>query len=134
MPRTALLAMIALTLLLVVPRASHAQSQVALSADVAHAKTCVESFYDPDHYNWYSFKNTCSESINVTACHIEGTGACLWSATIKPGKSSSTGETRAEVQNGGGMRYYVCPAGYTAMGPNNKFLKHGDTSYVCQKE
>jgi hypothetical protein len=94
---------------------------------------CIRSFYDPDMYNWYSFENTCSEAVAVTFIPYNpgyGGGAV---DSLSPGRATSTGDTRDEIQRKQGYELYVCPAGFLPVDGNDRYVSRVNTMFRCKR-
>lgn len=81
---------------------------------------CIRSFYDPNMYNWYSFENTCSEALSITFIPYNpgfGGGAVDY---LGPGRATSTGASRDEMQRKEGFELYVCPTGFMPVDGNDR--------------
>lgn len=116
---------------------------IAIPARSAHAQRaterggthdrCTTSFYDPDMYNWFAFKNSCTYDISVEACG-EDRGGCWTMDRIRPGKKDNFGQSRAEIQAMGGVVAYVCRAGWIAVDGRDQPIDGGRHPYKCKDE
>ena len=94
---------------------------------------CIRQFYDPAMYNWLAYENTCSESLSVTFVPNQpghGGGGAM---DLGPGRHSSIGLSRAEVQDNGGFELYVCPVGYIPVGPNGGYVTRVIPEFRCKR-
>ena len=51
---------------------------------------CIKEFYDPEMYNYLTFKNTCTESLTVVLIAKDGSGAG-GTIELRPGGKDSVG-------------------------------------------
>jgi len=94
---------------------------------------CIREFYDPNMYNWFSFENTCSEALSVTFIPYDpGFGASAVDY-LGPGRSTSTGDSRDEIQRKRGYELYVCPAGFLPVDGNDRYVTRVNTMFRCKR-
>jgi hypothetical protein len=92
---------------------------------------CISFFYDRDRYNWYSFRNNCSETLHVTyGLKLQGG---LSATDVAAGGKQSTGWDSAYVTKGGGVNMAVCRAGYIPVLSSGAYWTLG-SSYSCKKQ
>jgi hypothetical protein len=93
---------------------------------------CVRTFFDRDHYGWYSVENQCSEPIQVVVVSTRPG----WSGamTLRPHRKDSTGHSRSEVERLGGFRLFVCRDGYYPVDPTGRYVNRADTKYRCKRQ
>ena len=124
----ALLVMLGCVALVLIPTASFAQKYRS-----PEWNGCIQQFYDPDFYNWLSFRNTCSEALAVTYIGRKpGYGGSLME--LRPGRKNSTGWTRKEVDGWNGFELYVCPLGYVPVDANDQYVRKVDTKFRCRQK
>src|ERR1700733_14102420 len=115
-------------LLLVIAATHEAKSQEFTSP----IPECAREFYDPQMYHWISYENTCAGAIHVTLVGMSKpySGAL----DIKSGRHQSPGISAKEVEAVGGVRTYVCPAGYLAVNAadNKLIIAKVVNRYVCK--
>jgi hypothetical protein len=95
---------------------------------------CIRPFYDPSFHNWFSFQNTCSESVHLAVAteNVGGDGA--WN--ISPGGKVSTGNSRSEQEAYGRIHTYVCPRGYFPVDGADNYatsIRPIPSTYRCKK-
>jgi hypothetical protein len=94
---------------------------------------CVRSFFDPNMYGWYSFENTCGEALSITFIPYNpgfGGGAVDY---LGPGRSTSTGNSREEIQRKQGYELYVCPTGFLPVDGNDRYVSRVNTMFRCKR-
>ena len=94
---------------------------------------CIRSFFDPQMYNWYSFENTCGEALSITFIPYNpgfGGGAVDY---LGPGRSTSTGNSREEIQRKQGFELYVCPTGFLPVDGNDRYVSRVNTMFRCKR-
>jgi hypothetical protein len=94
---------------------------------------CIRSFYDSNMYNWYSFENTCGEALSVTFVPYNpgyGGGAVDY---LGSGRSTSTGDTREEMQRKQGYELYVCPTGFMPVDGDGRYVTRVNTMFRCRR-
>jgi hypothetical protein len=106
-----------------------AQAQEYLSPEF---NQCIREFYDPAMYHWLAYENLCGHSISIVYIpYHPGYGGSLMD--LGPGRHSSTGFDRREVQEKGGFELYVCPAGYSPVDAQNNYVTRVNTRFRCKK-
>lgn len=125
--RTALIVPTLLVLLLV----SKGQASAQQYEPGGYYNQCIGSFYDPDMYNWYSYRNSCSETIRVTYCARNSGGGC-YAMTLRSGRKDSTGWSRDEVNRKGGFTVYACREGWYPVDVRGEPVRPGTGAYRCR--
>lgn len=93
---------------------------------------CVSDFYDPGMYNWFSYRNDCSETLSITFCamDVHYCGAMR----LGPGRHATTSDTQAEHRAKGGYRKYICRDGFLPVNTNDDPINSGKiTRYRCKR-
>ncbi|MGD0736222.1 MAG: hypothetical protein ABR976_13795 [Terracidiphilus sp.] len=114
---------------------------VLISHPKAHAQqyaqpqeNCVTDFYDPAMYSWLSYRNNCGTAVHVQFVSNRPSGIS-GSMDINPGGHQNTGRSANEVNAAGGVRRYVCPAGYLAFDTSGKMIMNvAVISYTCKQQ
>jgi hypothetical protein len=94
---------------------------------------CIRTFFDPNMYNWYSFENTCSEALSITFIPYSpgfGGGAVDY---LGPGRATSTGNSREEMQRKQGYELYVCPTGFMPVDGSDRYVSRVNTMFRCRR-
>jgi hypothetical protein len=94
-------------------------------------QTCVETFFDQSMYGWLALRNTCTMSISVT--HMGRDGTHSGSVDIRAGGHVSTGYSRTEWEQAGGIVFAVCNGGYRTIEANRQFWSHPNADFLCAK-
>ncbi len=97
----------------------------------ASLQHCLRAFYDPNRYNWLTLENTCSVGIHVV--FRSRTGYSSGSVELNPGRSSSTGSSRREVEQVGGLAYAVCPLGSSPRTADGRYWDNATAAYHCEQ-
>lgn len=94
---------------------------------------CIRTFYDPSMYNWYAFENTCGEALSITFIPYNpgyGGGAVDY---LGPGRTTSTGNSRDEIQRKQGFELYVCPTGFMPVDGSDRYVSRVNTMFRCKR-
>jgi hypothetical protein len=99
---------------------------------VADAGHCVSAFYDPNYYDWLSYKNICGSSIYVVFYSRDShhTG----SLDIAPGSTGHTAWTQTESNSFGGFENYACPEGTVPVGPGGEYVIGPNIRFRCKEK
>ncbi len=87
--------------------------------------SCVQSFYDPNEYNWYAFRDVCNQPIDITWCANNNPNDCF-EHEAQPGGSTNTADSQSEVNSYGGSSLAICPAGYHPWGASGSWAAGED--------
>ena len=94
---------------------------------------CIRQYYDPNMYNWLAFENVCSQSLSIVYIpNSPGYGGSKMD--LSPGRHSSTGFSRSEVQSKSGFELYVCPAGFIPVSMNNEYVNRVIPEFKCRRQ
>jgi len=86
---------------------------------------CIQTFYDPDMYNWYSMRNTCSFKIHWTSVNPGGSG------DIRAGGKASNGQSRAEMAQYSDTEFVFCREGFVPVDGSGRYWRGGP--YRCRR-
>ena len=95
------------------------------------ATQCLQGYYDPNSYNWLTYRNNCNEEVHVTL--VSGDGSNVGAIDLGPGRHDGPGLTANEVRAIGGMEAYACPAHYAAVGSDGEPLRRQASAFRCKK-
>ena len=93
--------------------------------------SCIRQFYDASMYNWFSYENTCSQTLSITYIANKPPYGS-YSADIRPGRKTSTGWDREEVDQRGGFFVYVCPENYLPVDGQDRFVTRPNVQFRCK--
>jgi hypothetical protein len=93
--------------------------------------SCIKEFYDPEMYNWLTFKNTCSQALTIVFVAKDGSGAS-GSMDLRPGAKDSVGKLAGKASKVGGFEFYVCQVGYVPMDDSGKVVDKPRSNFRCQ--
>lgn len=110
-----------------------AQPPKALSQrhEIPKLTSCIREFYDPEMYNYLTYKNTCTESLTVVFVAKDRSGV-TGSMDLRPGAKDSVGKLNGTTAKVGGFELYVCPVGSTPVDDNNQAVTKPETAFHCQ--
>jgi hypothetical protein len=95
--------------------------------------TCIKSFWDPQFYNWLSYENDCSQPIYLEFIFNHATGwAMTGSMNLAPGAHANTGRSNSDINQAGGMEFYVCPVGSLPVDLNGQLLQSNVSEFKCK--
>lgn len=77
---------------------------------------CIGTLYDPNHYNWYSYRNNCGQALYLRFCSQNNPSTC-GALTLASGATGSTGETQTEVNALGEYVVAACTADHHPVTP-----------------
>src|SRR5262249_29154520 len=94
--------------------------------------SCIHEFYDSSMYNWLAFENACGQRLSVTYIGYNYPYSS-YAADINPGKKTSTGLTRREVDERGGFELYVCESGFLPVDASDQYVTRPNTQFRCKE-
>jgi len=92
---------------------------------------CIKEFYDPEMYNWLTFRNSCTESLTIVFVAKDQSGVS-GTMDLRPGGKDSVGSMKGVVPKVGQFEIYVCRLGYEPVDGENKVVSKPGTSVRCQ--
>jgi hypothetical protein len=91
---------------------------------------CIREFYDRGYNNWYAYENQCDVPVSLT--YVCRDGNCAGGGMhLSPGRRDSTGMSRREVDEKGGLIAAICPEGYIPVNARDNYWRGGQ--YRCKK-
>ena len=113
---------------------ANAQSAFAQRHEIPPLNSCIREFYDPEMYNYLTFKNNCSQSLTIVFIAKDGSGAG-GTTDLRPGGKDSVGRSAGgRVPKIGDFQLYVCPVGYMPVDDNGKVVSKPQSSFKCQSK
>ncbi len=109
----------------------NAESTFAQRHEIPVLNSCIREFYDPEMYNYLTYKNNCSHSLTIVFVAKDGSGAG-GTMDLRPGGKDSVGMFAGRVSKIGGFQLYVCLVGYLPVDDNGKVVSKPRTSFQCQ--
>ena len=109
---------------------SHAFAQ---RHEIPPLNSCIKEFYDPEMYNYLTFKNTCSQSLTLVFVPKDGSGAG-GRMDLRPGGKDSVGKSHGKDPKPGSFALYVCQTGYVPVDDNNQLVSKPASNFRCQQE
>jgi len=103
----------------------------AQSHEVPLLKSCIREFYDPEMYDYLTFKNNCSQAMTIVFVAKDDSGR-NGSMDLRPGAKDSVGRLGGRVSKVGDFELYVCVLGYVPVDDNGKVVSKPRTSFRCQ--
>lgn len=119
------LAFAAVFLICLISRVAHAQQEYGQIMS-----GCVQEFYDPQSYNWLSYRNTCNEDIYVS--WVSRSPGLNGASDIGPGRKANTGWSAREIAAKGGIVAYACAKGYLPVDPEDNPITRQVPQYRCK--
>ncbi len=101
--------------------------------EIPQLNSCIKEFYDPEMYNYLTFKNTCSQSLTVVLVAKDGSGAG-GTMELRPGGKDSVGRSKGKEPKPGSFELYVCPTGNIPVDENNEVVSKPGSSFRCQQK
>jgi hypothetical protein len=93
---------------------------------------CISTFYDDYRHGWLTFRNSCDVSLDVLyMARLAPYAASV--ATVKPGRTESTGQSRSEVAQQGNFHLYVCPEHMLPVDANDRYVSRPNQLYRCKR-
>lgn len=113
------------TLTIAIPSVSHAQRH-----EIPPLNSCIKEFYDPEMYNYLTFKNTCAQSLTVVLIAKDGSGGG-GTMELRPGGKDSVGRSAGKEPKPGSFELYVCPTGNIPVDDNNQLVSKPGSNFRC---
>lgn len=100
--------------------------------EIPALNSCIREFYDPEMYNYLTFKNTCSQALTVVFVPKDGSGTS-GSMDLRAGAKDSVGRSASgRVPKVGGFQLYVCLLGEMPVDENGKVVSKPRSSFTCK--
>jgi hypothetical protein len=110
----------------------NAESAFAQRHEIPAFNSCIREFYDPEMYNYLTYKNNCSQSLTIFFVAKDGSGAD-GSMDLRPGGKDSVGRLAdGRVRKIGDFQLYVCLVGYMPVDEKGKVVSKPRSSFQCQ--
>lgn len=101
--------------------------------EIPQLNSCIKEFYDPEMYNYLTFKNTCSQSLTVVLIAKDGSGTG-GTMELRPGGKDSVGRSAGKEPKPGSFELYVCPTGNIPVDDNNRLVSKPGSSFRCRQK
>jgi len=112
----------------------NAGSAFAQRHKIPPLNSCIREFYDPEMYNYLTFKNNCSQSLTIVFVAKDGSGAG-GSTDLRPGGKDSVGRLAdGRVPKIGDFQLYVCRVGYVPVDDNGKIDSKPQSNFQCERK
>ncbi len=98
--------------------------------EIPPLNSCIKEFYDPEMYNYLTFKNTCSQSLTVVLIAKDGSGAG-GTMELRPGGKDSVGRSAGKEPKPGSFELYVCPTGNIPVDDNDQLVNKPGSNFRC---
>ena len=110
----------------------NAESAFAQRHEIPAFNSCIREFYDPEMYDYLTFKNNCSQSLTIVFVAKDGSSAG-GSTDLRPGGKDSVGRLAGgRVPKVGEFQLYVCLVGYVPVDDKGKVVSKPRSSFQCQ--
>ena len=102
--------------------------------EIPRLNSCISEFYDPEMYNYLTFKNNCAQSLTVVLVAKDGSGAG-GTMELRPGGKDSVGRNheKGKEPKPGSFELYVCPTGNIPVDDNNEKVSKPGSNFKCQQ-
>ena len=101
--------------------------------EIPPLNSCIKEFYDPEMYNYLTFKNTCSQSLTIVFVPKDGSGAG-GRMELRPRGKDSVGRLQDKDPKLGSFELYVCQSAYLPVDDNNQMVSKPASNFRCQQE
>ncbi len=98
--------------------------------EIPALNSCIKEFYDPEMYNYLTFKNTCSQSLTVVLIAKDGSGGG-GTMELRPGGKDSVGRSAGKEPKPGSFELYVCPTGNIPVDDNDQLVSKPGSNFRC---
>jgi hypothetical protein len=112
---------------------ANSSSTSAQRHEVPQLNSCIKEFYDPEMYNYLTFKNTCSQSLTIVFVAKDGSGTG-GTMELRPGGKDSIGKSQGNDPKPGSFELYVCQTGYVPVDDNNQLVSKPASNFRCQQK
>jgi hypothetical protein len=112
---------------------ANSSSSSAQRHEIPQLNSCIKEFYDPEMYNYLTFKNTCTHSLTVVLVAKDGSGT-RGTLELRPGGKDSVGRSQGRDPKPGSFELYVCPTGNIPVDNNNQVVSKPASSFRCQQK
>jgi hypothetical protein len=110
---------------------ANADSAFAQGHAIPTRNSCIKEFYDPEMYNYLTYKNNCSQSLTVVFVAKDGSGVG-GTMDLRPGGKDAVGRLAGKTPKVGAFQLYVCQSGYMPFGEDGKVVNKPRTSFECR--
>jgi hypothetical protein len=93
--------------------------------------SCIKEFYDPEMYNYLTYKNNCSQSLTVVFVAKDGSGVG-WHDGPSARRKRRSRPLAGKTPKVGAFQLYVCQSGYMPIGEDGKIVSKPRTSFECR--
>lgn len=100
--------------------------------EIPALNSCIREFYDPEMYNYLTFKNSCTQALTIVFVSKDGSGI-TGSMDLRPGGKDSVGRSAGgRVPKVGDFQLYVCSLGQVPVDESGKVVSKPNSSVQCQ--
>lgn len=110
-----------------------APSTSAQRHEIPTLNSCIKEFYDPEMYNYLTFRNTCAQSVTLVYIPKDGSGTG-GTMDLRPEGKDSIGKTEGKTPQLGSFEFFVCPAGQMPMDESNKVVSKPASKFHCAEK
>lgn len=111
---------------------ANGQSSFAQRHEIPMLNSCIREFYDPEMYNYLTFKNNCTHGVVLVFVAKDGSGTTGTMELRAGGKDSVGRSASGKVPKVGDFQLYVCAEGEIALDDEGKVVSKPESSYKCQ--
>jgi len=99
--------------------------------EIPQLNSCIKEFYDPEMYNWLTYRNDCTQALTIVFIAKDGSGAS-GTMNLRPGGKDSIGTMKGVVPKVGGFDLYVCPLDQMPLDDDGNVVSRPEMKFHCQ--
>ena len=102
--------------------------------EIPQLNSCIREFYDPEMYNYLTFKNICAQTLTVVLVAKDGSSAG-GTMELRPGGKDSVGKSQGKDPKPGSFELYICPTGNVPIDDQtNQPVSKPGAKFHCQQK
>jgi hypothetical protein len=102
--------------------------------EIPQLNSCIKEFYDPEMYNYLTFKNTCAQSVTMVYIAKDGSGT-TGTMDLRPEGKDSIGKSLGKSPAIGSFEFFVCPSGEMPMDDETKqVVSKTGSKFHCEQK
>ncbi len=112
---------------------AHSAHVSAQRHEIPKLNSCIKEFYDPEMYNYLTFKNSCAQSLSMVFVPKDGKGP-VWTMELRPGGKESVGHEKGKAAKAGSFDLFVCQSGYVPVDDDGQVVSKPGSSFRCESK
>jgi len=110
----------------------NAENALGQRHEIPALKSCIREFYDPEMYDYLTYKNNCSQALSMVFVAKDGLGTG-GSMDLRAGGKDSVGRSAdGRAPKIGDFELYVCVLGYVPIDDSGKLVSKPRSNFKCQ--